>query len=263
MNYAALLAAEVAADRPAAVAKVVSAPVGLPVGTGDAILVSPAGLLWSGLADVELQNAMAEVAMRCLAEGRTGIQSLQSPLGALRVYVESHLPSPVLVVVGAGHVGQMVAQFGAQTGFDVWVLDDRSAYANAERFPQASLIRCGPFASELAALNLGPRHYVVLMTRGHHHDREALRQLVDVPVAYLGMIGSRTRVETIFELLAAEGVAPENLQRVRAPIGLDIGARTPAEIAVSVLGEIIAARRGGTGAPLSQLGRALVHTNRR
>lgn len=263
MSYARILAEEVAADRPVSVAKVIASPEGSTLRTGDTVLVSPEGLLWSGVDDPALREAIADLAQTILAEGRTGMQTLPTPLGSARLYVESHLPSPVLLVIGGGHVGQMVSRFGAQTGFEVWVLDDRQAYANADRFPEASLIRCGPFAEELAAMELGPRHYAVLMTRGHHHDREALRHLVDRPLAYLGMIGSRTRVETIFELLQEEGYPAEALQRVRAPIGLDIGARTPAEIAVSVLGEIIAVRRGGTGQPLSQLGRALVHTNRR
>ena len=258
MAYVERLAAEVEAGRPAAVAKVVSGS-----RIGEAVVVSPSGLLLSGVNDPGLQAAMADLATQMLADGRSGVQSLPSAGGPVRVYVESYLPAPVLLVVGAGHVGQMVAQVGAMSGFDVWVLDDRPQYANAQRFPEASRILCGPFTQELAALNLGPQHYVVLMTRGHHHDRESLAQVIDAPVAYLGMIGSRTRIETIYELMRAEGVKDELLERVRAPIGLDIGARTPAEIAISVMAEMIAVRRGGTGAPLSQLGRALVHTNRR
>ena len=255
MAYVEWLAEAAAAGRPAAVAKLLTDPL-----LGQALVVSPAGVIYSDVPDPALEASVAAVAMQFLAEGRSGVATVR---GDVRVYIESHRPDPVLLVIGAGHVGQMVAQLGAMAGFDVAVLDDRPQYANPERFPMASRVLCGPFAAELAGLDLGPQHYVVLMTRGHHHDRLCLEELIGADLAYLGMIGSRTRVETIFAALEAEGVDRERLQRVRAPIGLDIGARTPAEIAVSVVAELIAVRRSGTGAPLSSLGRALVHTQRR
>lgn len=255
MSYVEWLAEAAAAGRPVAVAKLVT-----PLFLGQALVVSPAGVIYSSVADPTIQNATGALAVQFLSEGRSGAATV---CGDVRVYIEAHLPDPVLLVIGAGHVGQMVAQLGAMAGFDVTVLDDRPQYANRDRFPMASRVLCGPFAAELAGLALGPQHYVVLMTRGHHHDRLCLEQLIGADLAYLGMIGSRTRVETIFAALEAEGVDRERLERVRAPIGLDIGARTPAEIAVSVVAELIAVRRSGTGAPLSRLGRALVHTQRR
>lgn len=252
MSYLQVLAAEAAAGRPVAVAKLVADP-------RQAVVVDSRQVLFAAASEPGLEAAMAGLAMRMLAGGRTGVERL----GEERIYVESHLPDPVLLVVGAGHVGQMVAQLGAMAGFAVDVLDDRAQYANAERFPTARRIICGPFAAELQSLAPGPRHHVVLMTRGHHHDRLCLEALVDADLAYLGMIGSRTRIAAIFAALEARGVSRDRLARVRAPIGLDIGARTPAEIAVAVVAELIASRRGGTGAPLSQMGRALVHERRR
>lgn len=255
MGYLERLAAEMAAGRPVAVVKVVAAPEGSGLRMGDAMVVGPGGALGGAVAD----EAVVSLARQMLAAGRSGTQRV----GDLRVYVESFLPDPVLVVIGAGHVGQMTAQFGAMAGFAVAVLDDRPAYASPGRFPDGVTVLCRPFLEGLGELGLGPRHHVVLMTRGHHQDLLCLRQLVTAPVPYLGMIGSRTRVETVLAILRSEGLAPDLLERVRAPIGLDLGARTPAEIAISVVAEVIAARRGGSGAPLSALRRALVHTNRR
>lgn len=253
-----LLLARVEAGEPTAIAR----PLPSPAGPTGGLLVGPDGLLAGGLSDPALLPAAAAAAAEALREGRTGVLRLQTAGGPVRLYVECHLPTPVLVVVGAGHVGQMVASVGAIAGFDVVVVDDRPEYANAARFPTAHAIRCGPFAAELADLRLGPRHYVVLMTRGHQQDRACLGKLLCAPVAYLGMIGSRNRIQTIFQLLNEEGVPAERLERVRAPLGLDIGARSPGEIAVAVVAELIATRRGGTHQPLSALGRSLVHAGR-
>lgn len=263
MNYVTRLAAEIAAGRPVAAAKVLSAPDGAEAAMGQALLVGPEGLLQSWIPDPALAEPIAEQAMAMLRDDQSGVRRVPTPAGPVRIYVESTLPPPILLVIGAGHVGQMVAAMGAQAGFAVTVLDDRPEYANAVRFPTAHQVIAGPLAEELSRMELGPRHHLVLMTRGHHQDLTCLRQVIEAPVAYLGMIGSRNRVRTIFEILTDEGVGVDLLERVRAPIGLDIGARTPGEIAIAVLAEVIAARRGGTCAPLSGLGRALVHSGRR
>jgi xanthine dehydrogenase accessory factor len=242
------------------VAKVVGSPeVDCETRLGQALLVDHAGPYRCEVAEPGLASAMSVLATEMLTRGESGVRTLNGPAGNYRIYVESHLPRPVLLVVGAGHVGQRVAEAGVLAGFQVEVLDDRSAYANPARFPTASRVICGPFAAELAALNPGPRHHVVLMTRGHTQDRVCLHALAGTQVAYLGMIGSRSRVQAVLGQLRAEGVTDEWLERIRAPIGLDIGARAPGEIAIAVLAEVIAARRGGTGAPLSSLGRSLVH----
>ncbi len=180
--------------------------------------------------------------------------------GALRIYAEPFLPAPELVVVGGGHVAQPIAQLGKLLGFSVTVIDDRVEYANRDRFPTADRVICEEFLPALRGLGLGARHHVVLVTRGHHHDMECLREVLSLPLAYIGMIGSRTRVGTVFRMLTEEHVAdPKRLEWVHAPIGLDIGACTPAEIAVSVAAELVKVRRGGTGASLSHLARNLVH----
>ena len=145
-----------------------------------------------------------------------------------------------------------LARMGAMLGFRVVVLDDRPAFANEERFPDAEQVIAAPFGETLAQYPFDSQTYVVLMTRGHAHDLECLVQVVDKPVAYLGMIGSRRRVRGVLDAVRGQGLAEELLARVNAPIGLDIGALTPEEIALSVMAEVVKARRGGTGRSLSK-----------
>lgn len=152
------------------------------------------------------------------------------------------LPRCRLVIVGAGHVGQAVAQLAAATDFDVWVIDDRTGYANSERFPAAERIIVGDFHSVLTELPITPHTYCIVVTRGHSHDEEALSRLVRRGAAYLGMIGSKRKVRLIYDDLEATGVPRELLDRVRAPLGIDIGSQTVPEIAVSIVAELIAHR---------------------
>jgi xanthine dehydrogenase accessory factor len=155
-----------------------------------------------------------------------------------------------LVVVGGGHVGRALAEMGAILGLEVTVLDDRPEFANAERFPMAQEVRAGEIDAELDAMDLTGACSVVLVSRGHKQDELALRHSVGRGAAYVGMIGSRRRTRTVLESLAADGVDATELARVHTPIGLDIGAETPEEIAISILAEIVMVRRGGSGAPM-------------
>jgi xanthine dehydrogenase accessory factor len=131
-------------------------------------------------------------------------------------------------------------------------VDDRPAFANRTRFPDVEEVIAEPFTEALQRLPLDADTYVVLVTRGHSHDVEALMELLDRPHAYIGMVGSRRRVRAVWDLLEAErGIARERLGHVYAPIGLDIGAETPAEIAIAIIAEVVLVRRGGTAQPLS------------
>ncbi len=163
-----------------------------------------------------------------------------------------------LLIVGGGHVGQSIATIGAHVGFSVAVLDDREAFANAERFPMADRVICGDFAEELRAFEIDAATYIVLVSRGHKQDELSLREVLNAGAAYLGMIGSARRVGTVLTHMAREGFPREALEGVHTPIGIDIGAETPEEIAVSVIAEIIAARRGGSGKRMSELRRARI-----
>jgi len=164
--------------------------------------------------------------------------------GQMEVYIDPIAPSPALYVIGAGHVGWNLARIAADAGFRIHVLDDREKFANAERFPFAETIEVDDIGGWLHKADIPPTAYVVVVTRGHTHDFDAVRALAARDLRYLGLIGSRAKVARIFDALEAEGMPLECLQRVHAPIGLDIGAITPAEIAVSILAELIAVRHG-------------------
>jgi xanthine dehydrogenase accessory factor len=150
-----------------------------------------------------------------------------------------------LVIIGAGHVGQALADLGAMLGFHVIVIDDRAAFANRERFPSAAEIIVRPFDKAIDSLKLDRNSYVVAVTRGHAFDELALRTTLRQKAGYVGMIGSKRRVRATLDRIEADGVDRSILEQVHAPIGLDIGAETPEEIAVSIMAEIIRERRRG------------------
>jgi xanthine dehydrogenase accessory factor len=163
--------------------------------------------------------------------------------GRMDVHVDPLEPTPHLYIIGAGHVGHQLGRTAADAGFHLHVVDDREKFASAERFPAADII-VEPIPEWLHRAEIPPSAYVVVVTRGHTHDLDAMRALAARDLKYLGLIGSRAKVARIAGALLAEGMPPECLARVHAPIGLNIGAVTPAEIAISILAELIAVRRG-------------------
>jgi xanthine dehydrogenase accessory factor len=163
------------------------------------------------------------------------------------------IEAPVtLLIIGGGHIGLSLATIGAHVGFSVAVLDDRALFANAERFPMADRVMAGDFDEHLRDFPIGRNTYIVMVSRGHKQDETALRAVVNRGAGYVGMIGSKRRVSTVLRHLAEEGFPVEALERVYTPIGFDIGAETPEEIAVSIIAEIIAVRRGGSGRPMRE-----------
>lgn len=173
-------------------------------------------------------------------------------LGDPRVLVEVSRPQPEVIICGGGHVGQAVARAARFLDFAVTVIDDRPEFTSRERFPEARIrLITDDFVAALRSLHITRASHLVIVTRGHRHDEICLKEVVEKPARYIGMIGSRRRTTTIREHLRREGVSPESLHRVHAPIGLDIGAQTPEEIALAILAEIILVRRGGAGLPKS------------
>jgi len=164
--------------------------------------------------------------------------------GQMDVYIEPIEPSPELYIVGAGHVDFHLARLAHEIGFSVHVADDREKFANADRFPHAAEIVVDDIPAWIARTTLPAHAYVVIVTRGHTNDLEALRALAPRDFRYLGLIGSRAKVARIYDELTTHGMPKELLSRVHAPIGLDIGAVTPQEIAVSILAELIAVKHG-------------------
>jgi xanthine dehydrogenase accessory factor len=163
--------------------------------------------------------------------------------GTLEVFIEPVLPPALLYIFGAGHVAINVCQVASNAGFDVIVIDDRSSYASKERFPAAHAVHALDFDEAIKKLEPNESSYLVIVTRGHRDDMRVLRWAVQTRARYVGMIGSKRKVIQIFRTLREEGLPAHVFERVHAPIGLDIGAVTPEEIAVSITAELIAVRR--------------------
>lgn len=163
--------------------------------------------------------------------------------GTLEIYIEPVLPTSVLYLFGAGHVAFNIYRIASTAGFDVVVIDDREAYANRERFPQAREVIAEDFTQAMTKIEPGESSFIVIATRGHHDDMRVLRWAVTQSARYIGMIGSKRKALTIYKELESEGVSPELFAKVASPVGLEIGALTPEEIAVSVVAELIAFKR--------------------
>jgi len=163
--------------------------------------------------------------------------------GTLEIYVEPILPIPQVYIFGAGHVAHSVYKVARLAGFDVVVVDDREAYANRERFPDATDVISEDFDLALQKVDPSESSYIVIVTRGHRDDMRILRWAVQTPARYIGMIGSKRKVLGTYKELQAEGMPAELFDRVKAPIGLEIGAVTPEEIAIAIVAEMIAFRR--------------------
>jgi xanthine dehydrogenase accessory factor len=164
--------------------------------------------------------------------------------GQMEVFIEPVEPSPDVYIFGAGHVGYFLGRMAYDTGFRVHVIDDREKFASTERFGAGIDVIVDDIPTWLETHTLPPTAYAVVVTRGHKHDIDALRSLTRSPLRYVGLIGSRAKVKRIFDALREEGTTPDALKPVHAPIGLDIGAITPQEIAVSILAELIAVKHG-------------------
>jgi xanthine dehydrogenase accessory factor len=150
-----------------------------------------------------------------------------------------------LIILGGGHIASPLVEFGSKLGFEITVIDDRPIFANKERFPLASKVVCDSFENCFKAIDLNMSCFVVIVTRGHRHDMICLNSVLKHETAYVGMIGSKRRVRIVKENLIENGFTKEKLDNLNAPIGLSIGAVTPEEIAISILAQVIAARRLG------------------
>jgi xanthine dehydrogenase accessory factor len=163
--------------------------------------------------------------------------------GTLDIFIEPVLPPALLYIFGAGHVAVNLYRVASNAGFEVIVIDDRESYANRERFPEAQKVFAEDFDQAMAKLTPSESSYIVIVTRGHRDDMRCLRWAVQTQARYIGMIGSKRKTIAIYKELVNEGVASDLFKRVHAPVGLDIGAVTPEEIAVSITAELIALRR--------------------
>ncbi len=242
---------------------------GRPVAQAARLLVRDGGALIGGslggraLDEIAARHAVAlmkderqEIVVAPVGEIITTLENgieedrVKDRFGAARLLFEISRPPLELIICGGGHVGQAVAKVGALLDFKITVIDDRAEFSSREKFPDPNVrLITDDFLAALRSLKITPVSHVVIVTRGHRHDEICLREVIEKPARYIGMIGSRRRATTIREHMRRDGVAGEHLRRVHSPIGLDIGAMTPEEIALAILAEIVLTRRGGSGAP--------------
>jgi xanthine dehydrogenase accessory factor len=163
--------------------------------------------------------------------------------GQVDIFVEPILPQPQALIFGAGHISKSLSKVASLAGFATCVIDDRESYANRERFPEADEVLAGEYEELFPRLAVNEGSYLIIVTRGHQDDLRVLRWAAATPARYVAMIGSKRKVLTVVKELEKEGVPREALERIHAPMGLEIGAVTPEEIAVSVVAEMIAVRR--------------------
>jgi xanthine dehydrogenase accessory factor len=228
---------------------------------GAKILFEDAGEMTGATGDARLDAALARQAPAFLAartEARTlRVEEFAPELEAwkgARVLFERVEPEPRVVVCGAGHVGASLARLAHGVGYRVTLIDDRADFVARERFPEEGIeliAASGWSAPVREAIGTGRGVFVAVVTRGHNEDEECLSAVLTARPDYVGMIGSRRRTNIVLDRLREAGFAEESLRAVRAPVGLDIGAISPEEVALSILAEIVLERRGGTGAPLS------------
>lgn len=187
-------------------------------------------------------EAICRKAQRALESGNLEFEKGQDDVTYL---IEPYFPEPRLIILGGGHIAKPLVEFGSRVGFLVTVVDDRPAFANNARFPDAERVICESFEKCFDLFELNKSAYVVIVTRGHRYDLDCLRRVLKHNTAYTGMIGSKRRVNSVMEILRNEGYSEEQLREVNAPIGLEIGAVTPEEIAASIISEVISYRRLG------------------
>lgn len=244
----------------AALATLVEGPAGTAVGAK--LLVEATGALTGSLNDSELDRAVVHYAQLFLssrAEAKTlrveELANMSPKLRTTRVLFERIEPEPRLVICGAGHVGAALARIARAVGYRTILIDDRADFLTRERFPDEGidLITARTWTEAVAeAAGQGRGVSVAVVTRGHNEDEECLRAVVAARPDYVGLIGSKRRTNIVLDRLRADGAADEAvLREIRAPIGLDIGAVSPEEVALAIMAEIVAERRAGTGRPLS------------
>src|SRR5687767_13893985 len=238
----------------AVLATVVEVESGVAVEPGAKCLIRAGRVSSENLGDAQLVQAIVKESDARLRAEKSQLVSIDVPalVGKVEVFFELMPAPPTLIVVGAGHIAVPLVQIAKVLDFSVTVIDDRLMYANRERFSSADEVLVGDMAQMLKEMTITSSCYIVLITRGHAYDEPCLCVVLPSQAKYIGMIGSRRRIKACFQRFRDEDkISEELIEKVYAPIGLDIGTETPAEIAMAILGEVIKVRRGGAAASLS------------
>jgi xanthine dehydrogenase accessory factor len=238
----------------AVLATIVEADASAGIEPGAKCLVRDGKARLNTIGDARVVQAIVDRSEEQLRAEKSQLIEINVPgvAGKLEVFFEVMPAPPKLIVVGAGHIAVPLVKIAKVLDYHVTVIDDRLLYANRERFPDADEVLVGDMAQMLKEMRITPSCYIVLITRGHAYDEPCLRVVLPSQAKYIGMIGSRRRIKACFQRFRDEDkIAEELIEKVYAPIGLDIATETPAEIALSILGEVIKVRRGGKAASLS------------
>jgi len=243
-------------NRPVALATVVSTSGSTPSRAGSKMLIYEDGSIMGTVGGGCLEAAVIEEARQVIKKGepRYTYYSLDQDEaaglgmacgGEVTVFIDSFISGPELVIVGAGHISQYLARMAKMLDFYVTVIDDREDFASVERFPEADHLIAANIAEALEKLRISENTYLAILTRGHKYDQIALEKVACSHAAYIGMVGSRNKIKTVLDNLKEKGLPSSDLDKVYAPIGLDLGGNTPAEIALSIAAEIVKNRYGG------------------
>ena len=224
------------------------------IGAGCKVVITESQRVLGWPGDPSITKPLARAALSVLKAGRSRRikVALADGVTTLDVFFELLIPPAEMVIVGAGHIARPLCQIAKVMGFEVTVIDDRANFANKSRFPEADRIIVGNIEETVGKLPIGPSTHIVLVTRGHQMDQASLLRVIGSRAAYIGMIGSKRRVGAVFIYLKEHGISPELIKKVYAPIGIDIGAETPDEIAVAIMAEVIKLRRQGRAVSLSE-----------
>ena len=246
LDYAREIDAAYAGGPSVAQASLIKPPEG-GAGVGNKLFIRENGETVGSLGDDALDRDAVKRASELMAMGRNEYVTAEN--GA-EYFIEAYTTPPQLVICGGGHVSRALASHAKPLGFRLFITDDREEFANEERFPEADIIIAEKPEDALGKLPINPNTFIVVATRGHRFDNVALAAAADTPARYVGLMGSKRKTILIYEDLVRMGIDEERLRSIRSPIGLDIRARTPEEIAVSIMGEILLFRLGGSGQPM-------------
>jgi len=234
---------------------VVEAKGSTPREVGTKMLVNKNGLVAGTIGGGRTEAKVIEEAKQALKEGKGKLliyhlTKEQAALdegaicgGEMKVFIDILQPKEEVLIFGAGHIAICVSKLAKMVGFKVTIIDDREEFANKDRFPEADEIVTEDIERALTHIKITPSTYIIIVTRGHLQDQEVLASVIKSKAAYLGMIGSRKKNATIFQQLTEKGIFQEELNKVHAPIGIEIKAQTPEEIAISIIAEIIQVKR--------------------
>ncbi len=232
---------------PVALATLMAVPDGSPLQAGAKLLVRENGTTEGSLGLPELDEDAAQRARTLMAMGKQEYVTAES--GA-EYFLEAYTTPPKLIVAGGGHVGKALSPIAKSVGFNVVIIDDRPEFSSAERFPEADEVITADFVDALESMPINANTFIVIATRGHRYDDVALEAAARTKASYIALLGSRRKTILIYEALLERGVPVDRLREIRAPSGLSIGARTPEEIALSIVAEMLMFRLGGDGTPM-------------